>query len=128
MGAEIVVPIFMFAFLTVIIIVPIYLRHKQKEAGYRLIHEAMARGQTLDPKMIEQIVQSKERQEGPRWRRSLGAGVILCALAAGLVGIGYSDGYNAGTIQAAVVIGALGAGFIGLAFIDIFTRKSSGES
>lgn len=128
MDGEVIVPIFMFGFFAAIIIVPIYLRHKQKEAGYRLIHEAMARGQTLDPKMIEQIVQSKERQDGPRWRRSLGAGVVLCAIALGLVGMAYADGYNSGPIKAAIVIGALGLGFIGLAIIDMFSRKSNGES
>jgi hypothetical protein len=128
MGPEILVPISIFGFITLMVLVPIYLRHKQKQEGYRLIHEAMARGQTLDPKMIEQIVQSKERQEGPRWRRSLGAGVVLCALALGLVGIAYADGYDAGPIKGAVIVGALGLGFIGLAIIDIFTRKPNGEA
>lgn len=128
MGPEVLVPFTIFGFLAAVIIVPIYLRHKQKEAGYRLIHEAMARGQTLDPKMIEQIVQTKERQDGPRWRRSLGAGVILCAIALGLVGIGYADGYNSGPIKGAVVLGALGLGFIVLAVIDMLSRKPSGEA
>ncbi len=128
MGPELLVPLAMLALIGAIVIVPIQLRHKQKEAGYRLIQEAMARGQTLDPKMIEQIVQSKERQEGPRWRRSLGAGVVLCAVALGLVGIAYADGYDAGPIKGAVIVGALGLGFIGLAIIDIFTRKPNGEA
>lgn len=128
MGPDVIVPIVFFGFLGAVIIIPTYLRHKQKESGYRLIHEAMARGQTLDPKMIEQIVQSKERQEGPRWRRSLGAGVVLCAVALGLVGIGYADGYDSGPIKGAVVLGALGLGFIVLAVIDILSRKPNGEA
>lgn len=120
----IVVPLGAFVFLGAIIIVPIWLRNRAREAGYRLIHEAMARGQVLDPKLIEQIVEVRKDKDGPRWRRSLGAGVALAALAAGLVGVGLADGYDSGWIKGAAVLGSLGAGFIVLAVIDVFTRKS----
>jgi len=120
------VPLGFFAFLGAVIIVPMWLRHRSREAGYKLIHEAMARGQQLDPKMIEQIVEVKQ-DRGPRWRRSLGAGVVLTALALGLTGLGFADGYDDGPIKAAVILGALGGGFIVLAVIDIFTTRKSAD-
>lgn len=124
---EIIVPFIFFAFLAAVILTPMVLKARARESGYKLIHEAMARGQQLDPKMIEQIVESKKDRDGPRWRRSLGAGVVLSALAAGLVGIGFADGYDSGPIKAAVILGAIGAGFILLAVIDMFTAQKQGE-
>ena len=124
MGPEILVPLGFFVFLGAIIIVPQWLRNRTREEGFKLIHEAMARGQVLDPKMIEQIVEVKKDKDGPRWRRSLGAGIVLVALAAGLVGVGLADGYDSGLIKAAAIVGSLGTGFILLAVIDVFTRKS----
>lgn len=125
---EILIPLSFFAFLAAVILVPIWLRHRQRESGYKLIHEAMARGQALDPKMIEQIVQAKDKRDGPRWRRSLGAGVILGAIALGLVGISFTEGWDDGPLKGAVILGALAAAFLILAVIDITTTRTQAET
>lgn len=123
---EILIPLGFFVFLGAIILVPIWLRHRGRESGYKLIQEAMARGQQLDPRMIEDIVEVKRDRDGPRWRRSLGAGVVLGALAAGLAGLAWVDG-DTDPSKAAVILGALAAGFITLALIDIFTTRKPAD-
>lgn len=119
---ELWIPIAFLAFLSAVILVPIWLNNRTREAGMKLVHEAMARGQQLDPSLIEQILEAKTRRDSPRWRRSLGAGVWLLALAGGLLAAGHLDGDKDMSVAAAI-FGCLAAGALVLAVIDLMTRK-----
>lgn len=118
------IPIAFFIFLGAVILGPIWLNNRTREAGIKLMHEAMARGQQLDPQLMEQILQAKERRDSPRWRRSLGAGVWLLALAGGLLAAGQLRGDSDMSVAAAI-FACLGGGALLLAIVDLMTRKSA---
>lgn len=128
---EILVPLSFFAFLGAVILGPIYLNHRTRQAKLDLLRQAVERGQDLDPKILDQIYDDESRKPPrDRARRSLGSGVILTALACGLAAAAYmTDGFDpsgnsfSGMMVAAVIIGFLGVGFVILAIVDYATRK-----
>lgn len=127
MSEEILVPLIFFVFLGAVIIAPIYLAHKGRIARMDLMRQALDKGQTLDPKLLEQLYESeraKPRQDQPR--RTLGSGVVLTFLAIGLAAAGWmTDGFSPdnGLFVAAVIVGCLGLAFIILAIVD-YSAKS----
>jgi hypothetical protein len=88
MGPEIVVPLTFFTFLAAVILGPIMLKERTKRSAHDLVSQALARGQTLDPALVDQLTQNM-LHEGDRARNSLGKGIILLALAGGFVGAGF---------------------------------------
>jgi len=127
MLSEILVPLAFFAFLGSVVIIPIYLAHKGRIARMDLMRQALDKGQTLDPKLLEQLYETeraKPRQDQPR--RTLGSGVVLTFLAIGLAAAGWMmDGFSPdnGMIVAAVIVGCLGLAFIVLAIVDYAAKK-----
>lgn len=123
MEAEIFVPFVFFAFLAAIIIVPIMSKERTKRSAHELVSQALARGQTLEPDLIEKL--STDLQvEGDRARRSLGKGIILTMLAVGLMGAAYfGDGWDEGAMVPATIVGALGVAFLLLALVDYISKK-----
>lgn len=123
MEAEIFVPFAFFAFLGAIIIVPIMSKERTKRSAHELVSQALARGQTLEPDVIEKL-SSDMQVEGDRARRSLGKGIILTMLAVGLVGASYfGDGWDEGALVPATIVGALGIAFLLLAVVDYVSKK-----
>ena len=122
MADDILVPLIFFVFLGSVIIIPIYLAHKGRIARMDLMRQALDKGQTLDPKLLEQLYETeraKPRQDQPR--RTLGSGVVLTFLAIGLGAAGWmTEGFSAdnGLFVAAVIVGCLGLAFIILAIVD----------
>jgi uncharacterized membrane protein YcjF (UPF0283 family) len=127
MSGEILIPMIIFLFLGSVVIVPIYLAHKGRIARMDLMRQALDKGQTLDPKILEQLYETerpKSRQDQPR--RTLGSGVVLTFLAIGLGLAGWmTDGFSPdnGMFVAAVIVGCLGLAFIILAIVD-YSAKS----
>ncbi|GAM98738.1 hypothetical protein U91I_02373 [alpha proteobacterium U9-1i] len=123
MEAEIFVPFIFFAFLAAVILVPILSKERTKRSAHDLVSQAMARGQTLEPALIEKL-SSEMLEEGDRARKSLGKGIILTMLAGGLLAAGYfGDGWDEGAYIPATIIGALGIAFLLLALIDYLGRN-----
>lgn len=128
MGPDIFVPFVFFGFLTAVIVAPVISREQTKRSAHGLIAQAMARGQTLEPALINQLTQEM-LEEGNRARKSLGSGVILGFLAGGLLLAGYiADGYDWGgdahmvLMFPAIIIGTVAAGYLLLALVDFFTQ------
>ncbi|WP_395644466.1 DUF6249 domain-containing protein [Terricaulis sp.] len=128
MGPDVFVPFVFFGFLTAVIVVPIMSREQTKRSAHNLIAQAISRGQPLDSNLIHQLTQEM-LEEGNRARKSLGSGVILLALAAGLVLAGYiADGYAWDSDGArimmfpAIIIGTVGLAYLLLAVIDFMTK------
>ncbi len=127
MGPEILIPLSFFALIAAIILVPIVVRERTKRSAHELVSQALARGQTLDPTLVEQLSRNIA-DEGNRARKTLGRGVIMLALAAGFIGAGFvGGGWEDAHDMAvpAVILGSLGAAFILLAILDYASKRQS---
>jgi hypothetical protein len=129
MDADIFIPFVFFGFLAAVILVPVLAKERTKRSAHDLISRAMERGQALDPALVARLSENM-LQEGDRARKSLGNGVILLALAGGIVGAGYiADGFDGGgwahhgAMAPAVILGAVGAAFLLLAIVDYAAKK-----
>jgi hypothetical protein len=128
-------PFIFFAFLAAIIIVPQYLRYRERARLHETLRIAFERGQPVPPELVEAL-QSGRRgapvDEAPvynlpdRAQRDLRRGVIWLALGLGLVGVGvafYAGLYNVGgseeTFGTFAALGAIPA-FIGLAYLGLW--------
>lgn len=127
MDAEIFVPFTFFGFLAAVILVPIWLKERTKRSAHALISQALERGQQLDPALLRQLTEGNKPVRD-RARSTLGAGVILLALAGGFV-IGafavndFSGSVEGGMLVPAAILGALGIAFTLLAIIDYASKK-----
>jgi len=128
MEEGILIPLIFFGFLAAVILVPIMVRERTKRSAFDLISQAMARGQQLDPSLIQQL-SSNLAFEADRARKSLGNAVVLLALAGGFVAAGYViDGFDPGgdahrgMLIPAVIFGAIGVAYLLLAIIDYITK------
>jgi hypothetical protein len=129
MGPDTFVPFLFFGFLTAVIVVPIMAKEATKRSAHQLVSQAIARGQELDPELLQRLSQ-ETFYDANRARRSLGNGVILLALAGGFVAAGYAadaqgwgDGAHHGMLIPAIIMGAVGAAFLILATFDYMTKK-----
>lgn len=129
MDADIFVPFVFFGFLAAIILVPILAKERTKRSAHDLVSQALARGQTLDSSLVEQLTQNL-LDEGNRARKSLGNGVILLALTGGFIAAGYiMDGFDPGGDARhgmwipAVILGSVGVAFLLLAIVDYATKR-----
>lgn len=130
---EILIPITFFVFLGAIILVPTWLRERTKQSAHQLISQAIEKGQTLDPTVLERLTETPKRK-ADRARNTLGAGVVLCALSLGFTGVAYFSGQLGvsgfefgGMMIPAVILGSLGLGFLALAIVDYATRSKKAE-
>jgi hypothetical protein len=126
-----------FAFLAAIIIVPQYLRYRDRARLHETLRIAFERGQPVPPELVEAL-QFRRRRDGAvvddlqaypvaaRPERDLRRGVIWLALGLGLVGVGaafYAGLYNVGgseeTFGTFAALGAIPA-FVGLAYLGLW--------
>lgn len=128
MGADVFVPFVFFGFLTAVIVAPVMAREQTKRSAHTLIAQALARGQTLDSALVQQLTQQM-LEDGNRARKSLGSGVILIALAGGLVLAWYvAAGYDWSSDGArvmmfpAIICGTVAIGYLLLAAIDFMIK------
>ncbi|MEQ1817970.1 MAG: hypothetical protein ABL871_05110 [Terricaulis sp.] len=118
-----------FGFLAAIILVPTLARERTKRSAHDLVSQAMARGQQVDPGLVQQLTQNL-LDEGNRARKTLGNAVVLLALAGGFVAAGYvingfdegGDGQHAMWIPA-VILGSVGTAFLLLSIVDYATKR-----
>lgn len=126
MNPEIFVPFVFFGFLAAVILVPTMLRERTKRSAHDLVSQALARGQNLNPELVQQLTQNM-LDEGNRARKSLGNAVVLLSLAAAFVGLGFVFGFqdedHRGILVPAVILGAVGMAYGLLAIIDYASRK-----
>ncbi|MBS0385212.1 MAG: hypothetical protein JSS00_07670 [Proteobacteria bacterium] len=130
MEADIFVPFLFFGFLTAVIVAPIMAKEATKRSAHQLVSQAIARGQNLDPELLQRLSQDVF-YDGNRARRSLGNGIILLALAGGFVLAGYvTDGWgwdgHRGMLIPAIIMGCVGAAFLALAIFDYSFKRREG--
>jgi len=110
-------PLF-FAMIAVIIIVPRWLRSREREAMQATLRAAIEKGQPLPPEVIEAI--SRDARTLPSPTRDLRTGIILLCVAAGFVVMGLAGGYlGDGDVDATGWLIGIAAfpGFMGAAFL-----------
>jgi hypothetical protein len=129
MDADIFVPFVFFGFLAAIILVPVLAKERTKRSAHDLVSQALARGQNLDPTLVQQLTQNM-LDEGNRARKSLGNAVILLALTGGFIAAGYvMDGFDPGGDARhgmwipATILGSVGVAFLLLAIVDYATKR-----
>jgi hypothetical protein len=118
-----------FGFLGAIILVPQLAKERTKRSAHDLVSQALARGQSLDSSLVQQLTQNM-LEDGNRARRSLGNAVVLLALSGGFVAAGFvinnidndGDAMHAMWIPA-VVLGSVGIAFLLLSIVDYVTRN-----
>jgi hypothetical protein len=128
---EILIPLVFFAMIAAIVLVPVWLRERTKQSAHRLIAQALERGQTLDPALMERLTQTtapKPQQNSAR--KTLGNGIVLLALG---LGFGIAGAFNGefdpaggdigGMMIAALILGVLGLAFTVLAIVDYNAKK-----
>lgn len=137
------VPLAFFAMIAAIVILPQYLRYKDRARLHETLRQAMDKGQPLPPELVGALATSRAGAVDPvepfaypvadRAQRDLRRGVIWLAVGVGIVLIGaafYAGLYDVGgapqTFASFAGIGAIPA-CIGLAFVGLwwFGRKDA---
>ncbi|MCR6644162.1 MAG: hypothetical protein NVV62_06395 [Terricaulis sp.] len=125
MDSSVLVPLVFFTFLGAVIIGPIMLKERTKRSAHHLLSQAMARGEALDPTLVEKLSEQMV-SEGDRARSSLGKGVILLALGAGVTGAVIAceaPPFEGGMFAPLIILGSVGFAFLALAIVDYGAQK-----
>jgi hypothetical protein len=110
--------IMFFAMIAAIVIVPRWLKVREREALQGTLRTAIEKGQPLPPEVIDAI--SRDARPAPSAGRDLRRGVILLCVAAAFVAMGYAGAYygDGDTDGVGWLIGlAAFPGFVGVAFL-----------
>lgn len=114
---EVLIPITMFAMIAAIVIVPSWLKSKERREMQATLRASLDKGQPLPPEMIDALTRQTVKPPASA-SRDLRIGVILLSLSLGIAATFSFIGFKFGETEA-WGFGAFAAipGFIGLAFI-----------
>ena len=124
--AEVLVPlsffVSFFAFLAAIILVPGYLKSKDRGRMHETLRIAYEKGQPVSPELIQAIQSGDEvGKNANRSEKDLGSAVILIGLSLGLVAMSFALGQTEGAeAQFGTLAGATIPGFIGLGLLVLW--------
>jgi len=116
MGVEILVPVAFFAMIVAIVLVPSWLKSRERRDLQETVRHALDKGQELPAELVETIARSTRKPPATA-HTDLRAGVIWLAVAAGVATFGWMVGFEDG--EAVYPLLGLSAipGFLGIAFI-----------
>lgn len=120
---DIIVPLGLFTMIAAIVIVPNYLRIRERREMQKTVRAAIDKGQPLPPELIDALSKDVRTRKVSSAHRDLRIGVILLAVAGGitLTGValgGINDNAMFGTMSAAAIPGMIGLAFIVLSFFN----------
>ncbi|HVY84816.1 MAG TPA: DUF6249 domain-containing protein [Caulobacterales bacterium] len=122
-----------FGSIVAIVALPMWFRERTKQSAHKLISEAIAKGQTLDPALMERLTADiASRQSSPR--RTLGSAVVMIALSGGFLaahfmsGGGFGPGEDDWWFMPSAILGALGLAFLVLAIVDYSSQKKKTDA
>jgi hypothetical protein len=110
----------------------IWMKERTKQSAHKLLSEALARGQNIDPAVLTQLAELRS-SPADRPRRTLGSAVVMIALAFGFAAASYFSGdwgpggFDGGLMIPATILGALGVAFLILALVDYSAKKKSDQ-
>ncbi|HEY2178423.1 MAG TPA: DUF6249 domain-containing protein [Caulobacteraceae bacterium] len=119
-------------FLGAVILVPIYLRHRDRVQMQETLRVALEKGQTLPADLVTALQNSISAKTMPTREGDLRRGVVLIAIACGFFALGYGLWYGLMSVDdmAAYISGACTAGvgaipgLIGVAYLILWATKS----
>jgi hypothetical protein len=117
MNEEVLVPFFICAMIVAIVVLPGWLRSRDRQEMQATVRAAIEKGQPLPPELIEAMTKGIKPVSVSSAQRDLRIGVILLAVAAGVALTGVALGQINGNAMFGTVSGAAIPGMIGLAFI-----------
>jgi len=116
MGVEILIPVAFFAMIMAVVLVPNWLKMRERRDLQETVRHALDKGQELPTELVETIAKSTRKPPATA-HTDLRAGVIWLAIAAGIATFGWI-GRDAGGEAPQMLLGlAAIPGFLGLAFI-----------
>jgi hypothetical protein len=120
---EILVPLGLFTMIAAIVIVPNYLRIRERREMQKTVRAAIEKGQPLPPELIEAMTKDVRPRRVSSAHRDLRIGVILLAASGGvaLTGValgGINDNAMFGTVSGAAIPGMIGLAFVILSFFN----------
>ena len=119
------------AFIAGVILVPIYLRHKDRERMHETLRLAYEKGQPVPPELIEALQSKTPVRSMSTPDRDLRLAVILIAIGLGFAGLGYGVWYGLMSVDdtAAYISGGSTAGvgaipgLIGLGYLVLWLAR-----
>lgn len=126
MNPGILIPLGFFAMIAGIVLVPTWLKSRERREMQATLRASIEKGQALPPEVIEAI--SKDNAKPVQTaHRDLRAGVILLSVAIGIALLGYAVSFAEIDAYYPIVGVAAIPGMIGLAFIILsFFNKNKG--
>ena len=123
--------VFFWTFLAAVILVPIYLRHRDRTQMQETLRTALEKGQTLPTELVTALQNSVASKTVPTREGDLRRGIVLVAVGLGFCFLGYGLWYGLMTVDdtAAYITGGCTAGFgaipglIGLAYLILWAAK-----
>lgn len=106
-----------FAAITAIIVVPRWLKTRERDNLHKTIQLAYEKGQQLPAELIEALTQDVKVKPKPSPDRDLRTGIIWLGVAVGLAAFGYAIGFEEPDATYVLMGIAAFPGFIGLAFV-----------
>jgi hypothetical protein len=106
-----------FGAIIAVVLVPRWLKMREREAMQATLRSAIERGQPLPPEIVKAM--TEDRGPAPSRGRDLRTGVIWLGIAAGLIGFAYALGYGEDTAEAFWPLIGIAAfpGFVGIAYL-----------
>lgn len=117
MNLGILVPLAPFIMVAAIVIVPAWLKSRERREMQQTVRAAIEKGQALPPELIEALSKDVRPAKVPSAQRDLRIGVILLSVAVGLALLGAAIGMVESDALFPIVGSATIPGMIGVAFI-----------
>jgi Domain of unknown function (DUF6249) len=123
--------VFFWSFLAAVILVPVYLRHRDRSQMQETLRTALEKGQTLPTELVTALQNSVASKTMPTREGDLRRGIVLIAVGLGLAALGYGLWYGLMTVDdtAAYIAGGCTAGagaipgLVGVAYLILWASK-----
>lgn len=114
---EMLIPITFFCMIAAIVIVPRYLRTRERQAMQETLRTAYQNGQPVPPELIDALTSDSRGRDYPTPYRDLRRGIVWLAVGLAIAGIGYAISFEEREAFYPMMGAAVFPGVIGLALI-----------
>ncbi|WP_029087151.1 DUF6249 domain-containing protein [Brevundimonas aveniformis] len=127
MGVEVIVPLGLFAAVAAMVLVPAWLKSRDRRDMQQTVRHALDKGEALPAELVEAIAKASRGRIATA-HTDLRTGVIWLAVAAGVATFGWMIGFEDQEAVYPMVGLAAVPGFLGLAFVVLsFFNKTRAD-